>query len=149
MAYKTYKGKFKVKNTDKYIGDHTKVVYRSLWERNTFRWIDANPDIVEWNSEEVVIPYRCETDKRMHRYFVDVYYKDRSGAQYLVEIKPKKETIPPKVTRRSRRSITEALTYIKNQSKWRAAEEFCDNRGWHFVIWHEDVLKSMGIKILK
>ena len=89
MPRMTYKGKYRPKNPQKYKGDPDKVVYRSLWERNTFRWIDANPDIVEWNSEEVVIPYRCETDKRMHRYFVDVYYKDRSGAQYLVEIKPR------------------------------------------------------------
>ena len=146
---KTYKGKWKPKNIKKYRGDHTKIVYRSLWERNTFRRMDDNPDIIEWNSEEVVIPYLCETDKRMHRYFVDIYFKHSNGSVYLVEIKPKAQTQPPKVRRRSRKAITEALTYIKNQSKWKAAEEYCGNKGWHFVIWHEDVLRSMGIKIIK
>jgi hypothetical protein len=41
------------------------------------------------------------------------------------------------------------LTYIKNQSKWQAAEQFAAARGWKFVIWTEDTLKAMGIKILK
>ena len=49
MPRMTYKGKYRPKNPQKYKGDPTTIVYRSLWERNTFRWIDANPDIVEWN----------------------------------------------------------------------------------------------------
>ena len=145
-----YKGKWKPRNIKKYRGDPNSITYRSLWERNTFRWMDSNPDIVEWNSEEVIIPYRCETDKRVHRYFVDIYYKDKTGATYLIEIKPKKETrIPKKPTRKTKRYLTEAMTYVKNQSKWKAAVEFCANRGWHFEIWHEDILKAKGIKILK
>ena len=68
----SYKGKYKVKKPEKYDGDFTNVIYRSLWERQFFRWCEDNSDVVRWSSESVVIPYRCKTDNKMHRYFVDV-----------------------------------------------------------------------------
>jgi hypothetical protein len=145
-----YKGKFTPKNPKKYRGDATNIVYRSIWERNTFRWLDENDSVKEWASEEFHIPYKCATDNRMHRYFVDVWYQTIEEDEYIVEIKPKKETAPPKNPgRRTKKYITESLTYIKNQSKWQAAEQFAAARGWKFVIWTEDTLKAMGIKILK
>jgi len=145
-----YKGKFTPKNPKKYRGDATNIVYRSIWERNTFRWLDENDSVKEWASEEFYIPYKCATDNRMHRYFVDVWYQTIEEDEYIVEIKPKKETAPPKNPgRRTKKHISESLTYIKNQSKWQAAEQFAAARGWKFVIWTEDTLKAMGIKILK
>jgi hypothetical protein len=150
IIYMTYKGRFKPKNPDKYRGDTENIVYRSLWERNTFRWLDENDSITEWASEEFFIPYLCATDKRMHKYYVDVWFKNNAGEQYIVEIKPKKETAPPKNPgRRTRKFISESLTYIKNQSKWEAAQEFAIKHNMKFVIWTEDTLKSLGIKILK
>ena len=66
-----------------------------------------------------------------------------------MEIKPKKETTPPqKPTRQTKKYLSEALTFIKNQSKWEAAEEYCMSRGWKFVVWTEDTLKQLGIKII-
>jgi len=145
-----YRGKFTPKNPQKYVGDVKGIVYRSLWERNTFRWIDANANIVAWNSEEVVVPYICGTDNKVHRYYMDLWFKISDGKTYIVEIKPKKQTQPPKEPKRkTRRYIKESLTYIKNQSKWEAASEFAANRGWHFQVWTEDTLKSMGIKIIR
>jgi len=145
-----YKGKFTPKNPQKYVGDAKGIVYRSLWERNTFRWIDANANIVAWNSEEVVVPYICGTDNKVHRYFMDLWFKTSDGKTYIVEIKPKRQTQPPKEPKRkTRRYIKESLTYIKNQSKWEAASEFAADRGWHFQVWTEDTLKSMGIKIIR
>ena len=91
----TYKGKYKVKNIAKYKSNHKEVVYRSSWERAVFRFLDGNDGVSEWSSEEYVIPYRCSTDKRVHRYFVDIYFKDSQGQKWLVEIKPKKQTVPP------------------------------------------------------
>ena len=145
-----YKGKFKPKNTQKYRGDPNNVVYRSLWERNAFRWLDENDSIVAWSSEEIVIPYRCATDNRIHRYFVDLWFETKTGEKYIIEIKPKKETTPPKNPgRRTKKYISESLTYIKNQSKWEAAQEFALKHNLIFAIWTEDTLKSLGIKILK
>jgi hypothetical protein len=145
----SYKGKYKLRNPKKYGGNPDKVVFRSLWERNTFRWIESQDNIVEWVSEEIVVPYVCETDKKVHRYFIDVYFKTADGKKYLIEIKPKRETAPPKKPKRnSRRYLSEALTYVKNQSKWKAANKFALDNGCVFQIWTEDTLKSLGIKTL-
>jgi|TARA_B110000503_G_scaffold110189_1_gene164938 hypothetical protein len=145
-----YKGKYTLKCPKKYVGDPSKVVYRSLWERQTFRWLEDQDNIIEWCSEEVVVPYVCQTDRKVHRYFIDVYYKTKDGKKFLIEIKPKKETSPPKkTTRSSKRYITESLTYIKNMSKWKAATQFAKDNGCTFQIWTEDTLKSLGIKIIK
>ena len=37
------------------------------------------------------------------------------------------------------------MTYIKNQSKWKAASEYAKDRGYHFEIWTEKELTAMGI----
>nr|MBC8550779.1 head completion protein [Candidatus Brocadiales bacterium] len=66
-----YKGKYKPKNVNKYIGDPTKVTYRSLWERRFMTYCDNNSSILSWGSEEVVVPYKSPIDGRWHRYFVD------------------------------------------------------------------------------
>lgn len=145
----TYKGKFTPRNVSKYRGDITNIVYRSLWERQVFRWLDEQSTVHSWSSEEVVIPYRCKTDGKIHRYFVDIKMQLTDGKTYIIEIKPKKETIPPINTKRkTKRYITEVMTYAKNISKWQAAEKYAAERDWVFQIWHEDTLKAMGIKIL-
>jgi hypothetical protein len=144
-----YSGRYPVADPKKYDGDSTKVYYRSLWERQVFKWCERNPQVLRWSSEETVIPYKCKTDNRIHRYFVDVKIKLDTGETYLIEIKPKKETIAPKKpARQTKKYVTEVMTYVKNQSKWEAAEEYCMQRGWKFVVWTEDTLKSLGIKLL-
>lgn len=144
-----YKGKYTVKKPEKYVGDPKKVVFRSLWERNTFRWLEDQPSVIEWASEEVAIPYVCATDRKVHRYFIDVYFKTKDGKKYLIEIKPAKETKPPKPPKkRTKRYLSESLTYIKNQSKWEAATKFAQENGAIFQVWTEDTLKKLGIKTL-
>lgn len=146
---KTYKGKYRIKKPEKYAGDYTNVTYRSLWERQAFRWCEDRPDVVSWSSEETVIPYRCKTDNKVHRYFIDLKIKFSNGRIVLVEIKPKSQTQPPKKpTRQTKRYINEVMTYVKNESKWKAATKYCDDRGYHFEIWTEDTLKGLGIKLL-
>jgi hypothetical protein len=72
MDFMAYSGKYIVKIPSKYKGDHTKVVYRSMWERNAFAWCESNTSVKEWSSEEVVIPYYYDVDKKYHRYFMDL-----------------------------------------------------------------------------
>jgi hypothetical protein len=124
-----YKGKYQIKNTKKYLGDPTKVTYRSLWERQAFKWCENNPRVKRWNSEEIVVPYKCKTDGKLHRYFVDL----------LVEF-DNKDII---------RYIREVMTYAKNTSKWTAADQYAKHKGWKFQVWTEDTLKNLGIKLLK
>ena len=146
----SYKGRYTIKKPEKYAGDPTKVVYRSLWERNAFRWCENNPKVTLWNSEEVVIPYKYSVDQKLHRYYVDLLIEMDNKKVYLVEIKPKKETVAPKEpSRKTKRYIREVMTYAKNTSKWTAADQYAKHKGWKFQVWTEDTLKNLGIKLLK
>ena len=144
-----YKGKYTIKNTKKYLGDPTKVIYRSLWERQAFKWCESNPRVKKWNSEEIVVPYKCKTDNKLHRYYVDLLVELDNKDIILVEIKPKRETVPPKGKRKTKRYIKEVTTYIKNTSKWEAATQYANHKGWKFQVWPEDTLANLGIKLLK
>ena len=144
-----YSGRYIVKNPKKYEGDFNKVKYRSLWERQAFKWLDNNLGVVGWSSEEVIVPYRCKTDGKVHRYFVDLFIRTKNGKVFLIEIKPKKQTLPPKKpSRKTKRYLSEVMTYAKNQSKWEAATAYANKYGMTFEVWHEDTLRSFGIKIL-
>lgn len=74
-----YSGKYIPANPQKYKGDVSKIVFRSLWERQVFKWCDSNDHLEWWSSEELVIEYRCMTDNRMHRYFPDLVLKYKTG----------------------------------------------------------------------
>ena len=144
-----YSGRYTVKNPKKYEGDFNKVKYRSLWERQAFKWLDNNLGVIGWSSEEVIVPYRCKTDGKVHRYFVDLFIRTKNGKVFLIEIKPKKQTLPPKKpSRKTKRYLSEVMTYAKNQSKWEAATAYANKYGMTFEVWHEDTLRSFGIKIL-
>lgn len=146
-----YQGYFTPRFPQKYQGDHTKIVYRSSWEALVFKWLDDNPDVVQWQSEEFYIPYRCATDGKMHRYFPDVKLVFKSGTTMLVEIKPESQIKRPvsKPGKRKTTYIMECFTFAKNSSKWDAAAEYCRKNGWVFSIWGETMLKNLGIAIIK
>jgi hypothetical protein len=134
-----HKRKYTPVHTEKYAGDPTNIIMRSSWETKFAIWCDHNPSIIQWVSEEIVIPYICPTDNRAHRYFVDFVIKvrERSGAikTYLVEIKPDAQTRPPiKPSKTTRRYLTEVMAYGKNQAKWTAATEYARRRGWEFKV---------------
>ena len=145
----SYKGRYTLKNPEKYIGDAKQVVYRSLWEKQAFKWCENNPKVKLWNSEETVVPYKSTVDKKLHRYFVDLLIQLDNKETYLIEIKPKSQTIPPKKrSRKTKKYINEIVTYAKNQDKWEAATQFAEHKGWKFQVWTEETLKNLGIKIL-
>lgn len=140
-----YKGFFKPKNVEKYKGDPTKITYRSRWELIVMQKLDAHPDILEWSSEEINIKYRSPLDNRIHRYFPDFYMKRRSTEgkieSFLIEVKPKAQTMPPKVLNKpSKRYINEVATWGVNSAKWEVAQEYCKDRGWKFMIITENEL---------
>ena len=140
-----YSGKFVPKNPDKYRGDSSNVIYRSLWERRLMSYLDKHPDVIQWSSEEFFIPYRSPVDRRLHRYFPDFWVKKRSKDgqinNILIEVKPKKQTLPPeKKKRKTKGYIKEVMTYGVNEAKWKAAIEFCKDRRWDFKIMTEDHL---------
>lgn len=140
-----HKSKFKPKNVAKYRGDPTRVVARSSWELKVFKFMDSHPDVLWWQSEEVIVPYISPIDGKQHRYYPDIVYAskmpDGSTKTTMVEIKPFKQTMAPdpanrnktKTGRVSRRYLNEVKTWGVNEAKWDAAEKFCKAKGWHFT----------------
>ena len=142
----TYKGKYKVRNYKKYKGDPTGVVYRSLWERKFMKWCDGNPNILEWWSEELAIPYYDPVQKKWRRYFPDFWMKvkEKNGKveSYLVEVKPKRQVEGPKPQKRkTKKYLREVFDYATNQAIWQAAQEYCNDRLWKFMLVTERELK--------
>lgn len=140
-----YSGIFRPTNPQKYVGDHRNIIYRSTWEARVMTWLDKNPHIISWASEELTVPYISPVDGRWHRYFPDFIVKVRTqGGQtktMMLEVKPKKQTKPPAQQKRvTKRYITEVATWGVNQAKWKAATEYCLDRNWEFKIITEDHL---------
>jgi hypothetical protein len=138
-------GFFHPKNPKKYKGNSQNIVYRSSWELKFMKWCDSNENILEYGSEEFCIPYRSPVDGRVHRYFPDfiIKVKEQTGEikTYVIEVKPKKQTVQPKVPKRKTKSwLYEMKTYAVNQAKWKAAEEWCKDRLVEFKIITEDNL---------
>ena len=143
----SYKGKYYPSFPRKYKADPTNIIYRSLWERKFMVYCDKNQNILEWASEEIAIPYRSPIDNRVHRYFPDFYMKvkETNGKikNYVIEVKPAKQTKPPKKPKRQTKGyIREAYEYARNQAKWKMAKEFCADRQWEFKVVTE---KELGI----
>ena len=144
----SYRGKYKPSYPNKYHGDPTNIIYRSLWERKFMVYCDTNTNILEWGSEEMFIWYRSPIDSKPHRYFPDFYIKVKESTghikKYLIEIKPHKQTAPPpKPQRQTKKYLYEAYEYAKNQAKWEAAREWCADRGYEFKVLTEN---ELGIK---
>jgi hypothetical protein len=142
----SYKGWFKPKNPSKYKGKVDQIVYRSSWENRVMKWLDENPNVIWWSSEELIIKYRSPIDQRIHRYFPDFVtrVKTKNGIEktLVLEIKPYKQTQKPTQKRKTKTYLEEAKTYIINQEKWKAADLFCQEHGWQFQILTE---KELGI----
>lgn len=145
---KTYKGYFKPSNPEKYKGDPTNIIYRSSWELKFMSYCDKHNDILKWASEEIVIPYRSPIDGKLHRYFPDFWIKkiNRQGKTdiVLIEVKPMSQTKEPKVQKKlTKKYLYEVQQWGVNKSKWIAANKYCKDRGWQFMIMTE---KELGIK---
>jgi len=137
-----YKTKFLPKNPSKYVGDHTNIICRSLWERKFCKYLDENESIIRWASEEIRIPYFCPVKKKVCFYYPDFLFETKEESSvftYLVEIKPKKQTAPP--TNKKKKSYSEDYArYLINNSKWESAKEYCQKNGWEFKILTEEHL---------
>lgn len=138
------KGYFKPINPKKYKGDPNNIIYRSSWELKLASYLDAHPDIEWWASEEIAIPYFDPTQRKRRRYFPDFIAKNKKGDVIMIEVKPHKETmVPKKPKKQTKRYLREVLTYGTNQAKWKAANEYCKDKGWKFIIMTEH---ELGIK---
>lgn len=142
-AYK--QGIYKPEQPTKYTGNYP-IIYRSGLELSFFRWCDRNKKILEWSSESVVLPYISPKDGKTHRYFVDGRIKletSKGIKDYLIEIKPYKQTLPPTKHGNKKRStiLYESIQYAVNNSKWSSAKEWCKKNNHEFMILTEKDLR--------
>ena len=141
----SYKGRYNPVNPNKYKGNSQNIIYRSLWERKFMVYCDTNDKILEWGSEEIIIPYISPWDGKVHRYFPDFYIKVRQSSgnlkKFIIEVKPKKQTRPPKpVERKTKRWIKEVRTFGINEAKWKHATKWCKDNDMEFKILTEEEL---------
>lgn len=134
-----YSGKYTPKNKSKYRGNINNIFWRSTWELKFLRYLDEHPDVIEFGSEEVVIPYVSPIDGKYHRYFVDFYFKvrtkDNNIKKYLIEIKPHCQTLEPKRPKRITESyVNNVKTYLVNSAKWNAAKKFAQTHDMTFLV---------------
>jgi hypothetical protein len=143
-----------LKNPHKYTGSTKSITARSGWEINFItKFLDSRTDVIEWSSEDIIIPYIKPTDNRVHRYFPDFYMKvvdnNNNTREYILEIKPKKETTQPIIPKRKTKNyITAVTTWLVNSAKWKYAQQYCIDqkkmgRDLSFIILTEVDLKGI------
>jgi hypothetical protein len=136
-------GKYRPKNPNKYNGDCTNIIFRSSYELKMFQYCDLRENVLLWESEEKVIPYLDPVTGRYKRYFPDVFikYKDKEGniRKAVIEVKPAKDLIEPEKNpkRRTKSWVYRVQTWARNQAKWSAAREWCEDRNMEFKIFTE------------
>ena len=135
------RGKFSPKNQEKYVGTKTPT-YRSSWEHAFMRLCDEHPNVYQWASESIKIPYRHPFTGQYTHYVPDfiMVYKNKGGTKIaeLVEIKPKSQTILEKA-----RSSKDKSVIILNRAKWMAAGEWAKRKGMRFRVLNEDSIYAI------
>jgi len=105
------------------------IIFRSSWEHLVFESLEIDPDVIEYFSEDLRIPYYMEGNKN---YIPDLLIKYRNNKILLVEIKPKCQILDE-----------------KNVLKFEAAKEYCKKNNYVFEVWTEDKIKEIEKQIGK
>ena len=129
------RGKFSPKNGEKYVGTKTPT-YRSSWEHAFMRLCDEHPNVYQWASESIKIPYRHPFTGKFTIYVPDFFiaYADKNGKQHaeVIEIKPENQTLLEKAKSKQNQG-----QLIVNRAKWKNAQLWCKNKGFRFRIINE------------
>lgn len=140
----TARGKFKLKNPEKYqgMGEPT---YRSSWEFTFMTFCDNNPAVLHWASESVKIPYRDPLTGKNTVYVPDflIVYVDKNQKKHaeLIEIKPKNQSVLERVGKNPENQAA----YIRNMAKWEVAQAWCKKYGVKFrVVSEDDIFHNPG-----
>ena len=144
---KIHQGYYVPKHPHKYIGDLSKIVFRSDWEYRFLRHCDNSDDIVRYASEPVAIPYLNPLDKRVHNYYIDFYIEMRNAegrvSPWLIEVKPVKHTILPTepknpTLKAMENHIGQVRRVLQNIAKFKAADNYAKQSGAVFGVLHLD-----------
>lgn len=135
-------GIYQVQHTEKYVG-HRRPRYRSGWEHSFMRFCDLNPNVLQWASESIQIPYRHPLTGKLTHYVPDflITYRDRNNTVQaeLIEIKP----LGQSVIQEGQRPRDRAVVAV-NMAKWDAATKWCRKQGIRFRVINENHMFHNG-----
>ena len=128
-------GQYKPINPSKYVGTYP-IVFRSSWEFKLMQMFDSHPNVIEWASESLKIPYTNPFTNKYTVYIPDfvVVYIESNGKRRaeIIEVKPAKETFLEQA-----KSQKHKLAAVLNAHKWAAAQAFAKNHGMQFRVMNE------------
>ena len=141
-------GYYALNNPEKYIGDPTKIIYRSSWEYRFCRYCDDSVNVLKWSSEPYPIKYVSPIDQKQHDYYIDFYMKLKKNdieSDYLVEVKPEGSLQKPRfegiqTMQKLKNFNYAAKMFLVNTAKFLAAKKHAESVGYKFVIVTEEFL---------
>lgn len=104
--------------------------YKSGMECEFFECLESDIDVANFKYEDIKIPYFFKG--KWHNYIPDLKVTFIDNSIEIWEIKPANQT-----------------NYEQNKCKWVAANNFCTNLGWNFVVLTEVGLGKLKTKIKK
>lgn len=135
-------GIYEVQNPEKYVGNR-RPRYRSGWEMSFMRFCDTNPNVLQWASEAIQIPYRNPLTGKITHYIPDflITYRTRDNTMKaeLIEIKPKGQSVITEGQKPRDRAVVAV-----NMAKWDAASKWCRKQGIAFRVITEEQLFRNG-----
>jgi hypothetical protein len=139
---------FVPKNPHKLVGN-ARPYYRSSWELTVMTLLDQHPNVINWASESIAIPYVNPLTGKRSMYIPDflIVYQDKFGKRRaeLVEVKPKKEAIAENA-----RSKRDKAALLINTAKWAAAMAYCKKNGLTFrILTEDDIYIKKGSQLKK
>lgn len=173
---KTKQGYAVIANTDKYVGDPSKIIYRSTWEFAFIKYCDASPSVVKWSSEPIAVKYFDKVSKLVEcqkykldpnnpsnwiqkNYYIDFWCMVDNGngeiKKLFIEIKPSNKLVkpvpPPKDASPSviKKFNTIAKEYLINEEKFKAMKKYAESNGAEFHIFTEKTLQNIIGKFSK
>lgn len=114
-----------------------RIIYRSSYELKFITWLENNNKVKHWGSECFCIPYLYK-DGTTHKYYPDYFVEMVDGTKLVIEIKPYNQTQKP-----INANCWAAKEYMKNVCKWKAAMEFCKNKGYIFKVLTEKTINQL------
>lgn len=114
-----------------------RIIYRSSYELKFITWLENSNKVKQWGSECFYIPYLYK-DGTTHKYYPDYFVEMVDGTKLVVEIKPYNQTQKP-----INANCWAAKEYMKNMCKWKAAIEFCKNKGYIFKVLTEKTINQL------
>jgi len=142
-------GYFTPQNPEKYMGDPSKIVYRSSWELKFLQYCDQNEKVLQYAAEPIGISYWNPILKKQSTYWIDTVMvtknDDGSTTKWMIEVKPDKYLTPPEppkiLTEKKTLSYAHhAKAYIINSAKFEAAREYAALHNMRFGIITENFL---------